>query len=92
MDTNYKKLVDGIDQMGQALIAIGNSEDHKPIKLLVSRLIGKLGFNNQEVGDDIAMIRWAVENDDETLEKLTEHVTGGGIPAAPVAKEEEKEA
>ena len=76
MDKNYKKLVDGIDMMGEALIEIGNSKDAKPIKLIVSRLINNMGFNNPEIGDDIAMLRFAVENDDESLEKLTASITG----------------
>lgn len=77
MDKNYIKLMHGIDEMGDALIQIGQSKDNKPIKLLVARLIGKLGFNDQSVGDDIAMIRFAVDNDDESLEKLTANITGG---------------
>ena len=81
MDANYEKLVQGIDAMGEALIAIGRSPDNKPIKLLASRLIGKLGFNNPEIGDDIAMIRFAVANDDESLEKLTANITAGGNAA-----------
>ena len=83
MKQEYKDLITGIDKMGEALIAIGNSEDNKPIKMLVARLIGKLGFNNTEVGDDIAMIRFAVENDDESLEKLTANITGGSAEPEP---------
>lgn len=87
MKKEYKDLIEGIDKMGEALITIGKSEDNKPIKMLVARLIGKLGFNNAEVGDDIAMIRFAVENDDESLEKLTANITGMSSPKAVVKAE-----
>lgn len=80
MNVNYIKFVKGLDDMSEALIAIGKSEDSKPIKLLVSRLVEKLGFNNAAIGDDIAMIRFAVANDDESLEKLTIQVTKGYKP------------
>lgn len=98
MEKHYEELVEGIDKMGAALISIGKTGDNKPIKLLVARLIGKLGFNDPEIGDDIAMIRFAVENDDESLEKLTANITGSELaPAAivettePEKKEEETE-
>lgn len=86
MDKNYVKLIEGIDIMGEALVKIGTEAENKPLKLLVSRLIEKLGFNNPSVGDDIAMIRFAVENDDESLEKLTAKVTGDA-PAETVPGE-----
>ena len=76
MDNNYIKLMSGIDEMGEALVQLGKSKDNKPLKLLVARLIDKLGFNDPSVGDDIAMIRFAVNNDDESLEKLTANITG----------------
>ena len=76
MDKNYVKLVKAIDMLGESLMAIGTDGSTKPIKLLVSRLINDLGFQNQAIGDNIAMIRFAVENDDESLEKLTAQYTG----------------
>jgi len=76
MDKNYIKFIEGLDKMGEALIDIGQTAENKPLKLLVSNLVTKLGFNDVSVGDDIAMIRFAVQNDDESLEKLTAQVTG----------------
>ncbi len=77
MNKNYSKLIQGIDLMSESLIEIGRNADNKPIKLLVSKLVEKLGFNDLTVGEDIAMIRYAVANDDESLEKLTAKITGG---------------
>ena len=82
MTQHYKDLIKGIDLMSTSLISIGKSEGTEPIKILIAGLIGKLGFNNQEVGDDIAMIRFAVENDDESLQKLTAKMMGGDKPEA----------
>jgi DNA-directed RNA polymerase delta subunit len=76
--TNYKQLVDGLDTVGQALVAIGQDKEPAQIKLLVSEIVNMLGFDNPEIGDKIAMLRYAVENDDKSLEKLTKLVTGGG--------------
>lgn len=87
MKQHYVDLVKGIDLMSESLISIGKSEGNEPIKILIAGLIGKLGFNNQEVGDDIAMIRFSVKNDDASLEKLTAHMMGGG----DVSKAEPKE-
>ncbi len=84
MNKNYSKLIQGIDLMSESLIEIGRNADNKPIKLLVSKLVDKLGFNDLTVGEDIAMIRFAVANDDESLEKLTAQITGG--VAEPEAK------
>ncbi len=84
MRQEYKDLVTGIETMGEALIKIGSNEDNKPIKMLVVRLIENLGFNSSTVGDDIAMIKFAVENDDESLERLTAKITGN--PPGPVPK------
>jgi len=92
MNKNYNKLIDGIDLMSEALIEIGNNGEPKPIKLLVSRLIEKLGFNDQSIGDDIAMIRFAVANDDESLEKLTAQVTGEGAKPEPEPESEVEDA
>jgi hypothetical protein len=76
--TEYKKLVEGLDQVGEALIAIGKDQDPAQIKLLVSEIVNMMGFDNPEIGDKIAMLRYAVENDDKSLQKLTQMITGGG--------------
>ncbi len=91
MNKNYEKLIDGIDMMGEALIEIGKNAENKPLKLIVSKLIEKLGFNDTSIGDDIAMIRFAVTNDDESLEKLTAQVTSGVVYAEPEVKEDKPE-
>ena len=86
MKQEYKDLIKGIDLMGKALVEIGNSQDNKPIKMLVAKFIDKLGFNDPSVGDDVAMIRFAVVNDDESLEKLTAQITGSQNVTMPVAE------
>jgi len=75
MNKAYKELVDGLATVGQALIAIGNDEQPAPIKLLVSELVNKLNLNNPDAADTLTMLRYAVDNDDASLEKLTAYVT-----------------
>lgn len=89
MDKNYTKLVEGLDSMSEALIALGQSSDTKPIKLLVTKLVEKLGFNDMTIGDDIAMLRFAVKNNDESLEKLTAKITKGYTPEPEAEPEAE---
>jgi hypothetical protein len=72
----YKDLVDGLAKVGESLVAIGNDETNYPVKLLIGQLISKLGFNDPDVGDLIGMIRFAVDNDDLGLEKLTAKIAG----------------
>lgn len=72
----YGGLVEGLVMIGNSLVEIGEAESNPPIKLLVAQLTNKLGFSNPEVGDIISMIRFAVENDDLGLEKLTAHIAG----------------
>ena len=96
----YKQLVEGLTLIGEGLIEIGASEENPPIKLLVAQLMNKLGFNDPEVGELVAMIRFAVENDDLSLEKLTASIAGGkGVaqasvetPSADKPKEDDKPA
>ena len=68
---NYKKFLDGLTMMSEALIAIGEDGDDSPIKLILSRITRGIQVN----GDDIAMLRFAVDNDDKDLKKLTAEVT-----------------
>lgn len=68
----YKKLLEAITMMGEALTAIGNDGSNKPIKLLVSNLVEKFNID----GNDVALFKYAVENEDWDLTKLTEKVTG----------------
>jgi hypothetical protein len=79
----YKQLVQGLDDLGKGLVAIGESEDNPPIKLLVAQLVEKLGLNNVEIGDLVSMISFAVENDDLSLEKLTAKIAGTSKKAEP---------
>lgn len=78
----YKKLIDGFDMISEALIEIGADKENLPVKLIVARIVAGLGFNNPEIGDDIAMLRFAVENDDLTLTKLTARVMGNTLNAS----------
>lgn len=87
----YKKLVEGLTLLGEGLIEIGASNENPPIKLLVAQLMSKLGFNDPEVGELVAMIRFAVENDDLSLEKLTASIAGGKGVATPTVETPVKE-
>lgn len=72
----YKNVVDGLAMVGDGLVAIGEADGSQPIKLLVAQLVNKIGLNNPEVGELVTMIRFAVENDDLGLEKLTAEIAG----------------
>ncbi len=68
----YKNFLNGLAQMGDALVAINTDGSNAPIKLIVGRITASMVVN----GDDIAMLRFAVENDDMSLEKLTAKIAG----------------
>ena len=89
MNKAYKDLVDGLAQVGDALVAIGNDKEPAPIKLLVSELVTKLNLNNGEAVDTLTMLRYAVDNDDSSLVKLTEYVTGTPEVKTPEVTPEE---
>jgi hypothetical protein len=78
---NYKNLVKGIDLIGESLIAIGKDKSAKQIKLILTEVVNGLGFDNPEIGDKIAMLRFAVENEDWDLKKLTAMITGASDEA-----------
>ena len=67
----YDKFLKGLAMMGEALTTISADGDNSPIKLIMGRITAGIVVN----GDDIAMLRFAVENDDKSLEKLTAEVT-----------------
>ncbi len=94
MNKAYKDLVDGLAQVGDALVAIGEDPTPAPIKLLVSELVNKLNLNNGDAVDTLTMLRYAVDNDDETLTKLTAYITTkpGEAPVAEAVVEPEPEA
>ena len=75
---SYEKLVEGFLLIGEALQEINESENNYPINLLVSKLVGNMGFNDPEALEELTMIRFAVENEDYSLEKLTAQVMGKG--------------
>lgn len=72
----YEKLVEGFYLIGEGLQESAEDGKNYPIKLLISKLIGKMGFNNPDALEELSMIRFAVENNDYTLEKLTAQVVG----------------
>ena len=74
----YEKLVEGFLLIGESLQAINENEDNFPIKILISKLITKMGFNNPDALEELSMIRFAVENKDYTLELLTAQIMGKG--------------
>lgn len=90
MNPAYKKLVDGLADVGEALIAIGQDPEQNQIKLLVSELVTKLNLNNADAVDTLTMLRFAVDNDDADLSKLTAFITGEPAQAAVEAPVEEE--
>jgi hypothetical protein len=75
---SYEKLVEGFILIGESLQEINAAEDNKPIDLLISKLISKMGFSNADALDELSMIRFAVAEKDYSLEKLTAQVMGKG--------------
>ncbi len=73
---SYEKLVEGFLLIGESLQALNEDGTNYPIKLLISKLIDKMGFNNPDALEELTMIRFAVENKDYNLEKLTAQVMG----------------
>ena len=73
---SYEKLVEGFALIGEGLQEMNADGTSYPIKILVSKLVAKMGFNNEDALDELSMIRFAVENKDYSLEKLTSRVMG----------------
>ena len=73
---SYECLVEGFLLIGESLQALNEDGTNYPIKLLISKLIDKMGFNNPDALEELTMIRFAVENKDYNLEKLTAQVMG----------------
>jgi len=84
----YKKLVNGLGQVGDALVEIGQTEDDKPVKLLVAQLANKLNLGDPNVGELMAMLRFVVENNDPNLTKLTKQMTkpANNAPTKPMSQ------
>ena len=74
----YTKLVEGFSLVGEALQEMQDDDKPYPIKLLISRMVGRMGLNNQELLDELTMIRFAVENNDYSLDKLTAYMLKSG--------------
>jgi len=73
---SYEKLVEGFLLIGESLQEINESDNVYPINLLISKLIDKMGFNSPEALEELTMIRFAVDNKDYSLEKLTAQMMG----------------
>ena len=78
----YKELVDGFAVVGEALTAIANDKSNEPIKLLVNDLVTELNISSQKAADTLVMLRYAVDNDDASLTKLTEYMTTGAVDSS----------
>ncbi len=73
---SYEKLVEGFLLIGESLQEINEAEENHPINLLISKLIGKMGFNDPDALEELTMIRFAVEKKDYSLQQLTAQVMG----------------
>jgi len=71
----YKNFVEALAKAGAALVEIGQDESNEPIKLLVSDLVTEFNLNSAKAADTLTMLRYAVDNDDASLVKLTEFMT-----------------
>ena len=78
---SYEKLVEGFLLIGESLQEINKDENPYPINILISKLISKMGFNDADAMEELTMIRFAVENKDYSLEKLTAQVMGKAKPS-----------
>lgn len=71
MNKEYKDFIEGMNLIASSLQEMSKNEDNRPIKFLIAELVGKMNLASEEVASDYGTIKWAVENDDATLEKLT---------------------
>jgi hypothetical protein len=72
----YEMFIEGLSLVGESLQLLNTNKDNFPIKLLISKLVSRLGLNNPELLEELTMIRFAVENKDYSLEKLTAQIMG----------------
>lgn len=72
----YAMFIDGLSMVGESLQLLNEDKTNFPIKLLISKLVSRLGLNNPELLEELTMIRFAVENKDYTLELLTAQIMG----------------
>ncbi len=81
----YKKLLDGLAMVGEAITEISTKEEHQQADLIVVEIVNMLGFDNPDFGDKLAMLRFVVENEDYDLSKLTKQMMNAS--PQPVSEE-----
>ena len=86
MNDGYKKLSDALKSIGDALVAISGDNEMPQIKLLVTKMVNDMNLNSEAVLETISWFRFAVDNEDYDLSKLTEFMVNGSS-AKPVEGE-----
>lgn len=90
MNDGYKKLSDALKSIGDALVSISGDNEMPQIKLLVTKMVNDMNLNSEAALETISWFRFAVDNEDYDLSKLTEFMVNGSS-AKPVEVEAEVE-
>ena len=77
MNDGYKKLSDALKSIGDALVSISGDSEMPQIKLLVTKMVNDMNLNSEAVLDTISWFRFAVDNEDYDLSKLTAFMVNG---------------
>lgn len=90
MNNGYQKLSDALKLIGDALVEISGDNEMPQIKLLVTKMVNDMNLNSEAVLETISWFRFAVDNEDFDLAKLTAFMVNGSS-AKPVEVEAEVE-
>ena len=77
MNNGYQKLSDALKLIGDALVEISGDNEMPQIKLLVTKMVNDMNLNSEAVLETISWFRFAVDNEDYDLSKLTEFMVNG---------------
>ena len=77
MNDGYKKLSDALKLIGDALVSISGDNEMPQIKLLVTKMVNDMNLNSEAVLETISWFRFAVDNEDHDLSKLTAFMVNG---------------
>lgn len=77
MNDGYKKLSDALKSIGDALVSISGDSEMPQIKLLVTKMVNDMNLNSEAVLETISWFRFAVDNEDHDLSKLTAFMVNG---------------
>ena len=77
MNDGYKKLSEALKLIGDALVAISSDTEMPQIKLLVTKMVNDMNLNSEAVLETISWFRFAVDNEDHDLSKLTAFMVNG---------------